>query len=107
MLRRSRIHGLLAIGALAAPGALDALPAPRGDGSAIERILGDEVAEPGGGAPALGIEGGSDLERLEEQVLDLLPEGAVVGVARALVERRVGLSVSSDRTLVTVRIPLE
>lgn len=102
-----RINGLLAIGALALPGAVGALSSPQGDESSIERILHEPIDEPNGGAAAPGIEVAIDLHRLEEQVLDLLPEGAVVDVARALVERRVGFSVSGERTLVTVRITLE
>jgi len=102
-----KINAMLAIGALALPGAIGALPAHRADGRAIERILDEPLAEPIGGASAPGIGEALDLHRLEEQVLDLLPEGAVVDVARVLVERRVGFSVSGDRTLVTVRITLE
>jgi len=98
-----RPRPLLAIAALALPGALEALPEGEAGGGAIERMFEPSPDETTGADVELGI----DYDRLEEQVLGLLPDGAVVSVARALVDRRVELSVSGDRALVLVRITLD
>ena len=94
----------MAIAALALPSALEALPAAgEAGGGAIERMFEQSPDDPALPVVELKV----DYDRLEEQVLGLLPDGAVVTVARALVDRRVELSVTGDRALVLVRITLE